>query len=81
MARVLFDSGVSHSFIAGSVVREFGLKVKTLEEPMYVSSSLGTRASIYLICRGWELEISRILLIVDLRIMGMLDFDVIFGMD
>ena len=68
-ARVLFDSGASHSFIAASNVRELGLEVETLEESMYVSSLLGTRASIYLICRGCDLEISGILLTVDLRVM------------
>ena len=36
--RVLFDSGASHSFIPASCVRELGLEVKTLEEPMHVSS-------------------------------------------
>ena len=36
-ARVLFDSSVSHS------LRELGLEVEALEEPLYVSSLLGTR--------------------------------------
>ena len=80
-ARVLFDYGASHSFIAASIVIELGLEVETLEEPMYVSSPLGTRARIRMICRGCELEISRILLTVDLRVMAMLEFDVILGMD
>ena len=39
-ARVLFDYGASHSFIAASVVRELGLEVETLEEPMYDEFSL-----------------------------------------
>ena len=51
-ARVLFNSGASHSFIVASVVRELGLEVETLEEPLYVSSPKGTRVSINLICRG-----------------------------
>ena len=80
-ARVLFDSGSSHSFIAASVVRELGLQVETLEEPMCVSSPQGTRASIYMICWDCELEIFRILLTVDLRAMDMSKFDVILGMD
>ena len=80
-ARVLFDSGASHSFITASIVIELGLEVKTLEEPMYLSSPLGIRARIGMICCGCELEISGILLTVDLRIMDMLDFDVILGMD
>ena len=80
-ARVLFDSGASHSFITASVVIELGLEVKTLEEPLYVSSPLGIRARIGMICRGYELEISGTLLTVDLRIMDMSEFDVILGMD
>ena len=42
-ARVLFDSSVSHSFIAASIVIELGLEVEALEEPLYVSSPLGIR--------------------------------------
>ena len=32
--RVLFDYGASHSFIAASCVRELGLEVETLENPL-----------------------------------------------
>ena len=64
-----------------SVVIELGLEVEALKEPLYVSSPLGIRARIRMICRGCELEISRILLTVDLRIMDMSEFDVILGMD
>ena len=80
-ARVLFDSSASHSFIAASCVRELGLEVETLEKPMYVSSPLRTRLSVDLICRGCKLEISRILLTMDLRVMTMSEFDVIPRMD
>ena len=66
---------------AASVVIELGLEVEALEEPLYVSSSLGIRVRIGMICRGCELEISGILLTVDLRIMDMSEFDVILGMD
>ena len=80
-ARVLFDSGASHSFIGASVVIELGLEVEALEEPLYMSSPLGIRARIWMICRGCKLEISEILLTVDLRVMDMSKFDVILGMD
>ena len=70
-ARVLFDSGASHSFIVASVVRELGLEVETLEEPLYMSSLLGTRVSIVRICRDCKLEISVILPTVDLMVMDM----------
>ena len=78
---MLFDSGASHSFVTASFVIELGLEVVTLEEPLYVSSPLGITARIGMICRGCELEISRTLLTVDLRIMDMSEFDVILGMD
>ena len=55
--------------------------LETLEEPLYVSSPLGVRARIGTICRGCELEISGTLLTVDLRIMDMLEFEVILRMD
>ena len=62
-----------------TIERELGLEVETLKEPLYMSSPLGIRARIGMICRGCELEISGTLLTVDLRIMDM--FDVILGMD
>ena len=54
--------------------------LETLEEPFYVSSPLGIRGRIGMICRGCELEISGTLLKVDMRIMDMSKFDVILGM-
>ena len=46
-----------------------------------MSSPLGIRARIWMICRGCELEISGILLIMDLRVKDMSEFDVILGRD
>ena len=60
---------------------KLGLEVEALEEPLYVSSPLGIRARIWMICHGCELEISGILLTVDLRVMDLSKFDVILGMD
>ena len=60
---------------------ELGLEVETLEEPLYVSSPLGIRERIRMICQDCELEISRIMLTVDLRVMDMSEFDVILKMD
>ena len=77
----MFDSGVFHSFIAASCVKDLGLKVETLEESLHVSSHLGTRVSIDQTCQDCELEISGILLTVNLRVMDVSKFDVILGMD
>ena len=64
-----------------TIERYLGLEVETLKETLCVSSPLGIKARIRMICLGCELEISRTLLTVDLRIMDMLEFDVILGMD
>ena len=79
--RVLFDSSESHSFISTSCVNVLGLKVESLEKPLHVSSPLGVRVRIDQICRNCVLEISGILLTMDLRVMDISDFDVILGMD
>ena len=55
--------------------------LETLEEPLYVSSPLGIRARIGMICQGCELEISRTLLTMDMRIKDMSEFEVILRMD
>ena len=55
--------------------------LETLEDPLYVSSPLGIKTRIGMICRGCELEISGTILTMDLRIMDMSEFDVILGMD
>ena len=62
-------------------MKDLGLEVETLEELLHVSSPLGTRVNVYQICLDCELEISGILLTIDLRVMDMSEFDVILGMD
>ena len=61
-------------------MKGLGLEVEILEKPSYMSSPLGTRVSMDMIYRGCELEITGILLIVDLRVMDMSELDVILGM-
>ena len=78
---MLFDSDASHSFIVVSCVNVLGLKVESLGRSLHVSSPLGIRVRIDKICLDCELEISKILLTMDLRVMDMLDFDVILGID
>ena len=62
-------------------MKGLGLENETLEEPLHVSSPLGIRVRIDEICRDCELEISGILLIMDLRVIDMSKFDVILKMD
>ena len=62
-------------------MKGLGLEVKTLEKLLCVNSPLGTRVSVDQTCQDCELEVLGILLIVNLRGMDMLEFDVILGMD
>ena len=62
-------------------VNVWDLEVETLERQLYVNSYLGTRVSVDKICQDCELEISGILLTVDLRVMDILKFDVILRID
>ena len=80
-SNILFYYGATHSYIVASFVEELGLEVETLKKSLYLSSPLGTRVSVQRICCNWELEISRILLTVDLRVIDMTKFDVILEID
>ena len=62
-------------------MKDLGFEFETLEDPLHVSSPLGTKVRVDQICRDCELEILGILLTVDLRVMDMSEFDVILGMD
>ena len=62
-------------------MKDLGLEVETLEQSLHVSSPLGTRVRVDKICGNCELEISGILLTMDLRVMDMSKFDVILGMN
>ena len=52
-----------------------------MEKSLYASYPLGTKVRVDLMCWDCELEISGILLIMDMRVMDMSEFDVILGMD
>ena len=45
-AKILFDSGALHSFVAASNVDVLGLEVESLERSLHVSSPLGTKVRI-----------------------------------
>ena len=62
-------------------MKDLVLEVETLEEPLHMSYLIGARVSVDKIYRGCELEISRILLIVDLGVIDMSEFDVILRID
>ena len=60
---------------------DLGLEVEAFGEAMCGCSSLGCRVRVDLTGQGCESEISRILLIGDLRVVDISDLDVILDMD
>ena len=52
-----------------------------MEKSLNVNSPLGTRVSVDQICGDCELEISGIMLTVNLRVIDISDYDVILVMD
>ena len=50
-ARILFDSGASHSFISRVFMLTLHLVPEVLEDPLSVATLLGDFSIIYLICR------------------------------
>ena len=60
---------------------DLGLEVEAFGEAMCGCSFLGCKVRVDLIGQGGESEISRILLIRDLRVVDMSNLDVILDMD
>ncbi|XP_058189231.1 uncharacterized protein LOC131306820 [Rhododendron vialii] len=54
-ARVLFDFGASHSFIAASFVRALELDTESLNSPLFIETPLGGFSSLSRICKDCEL--------------------------
>ena len=81
LARVLFDSGASHSFIAASFVLALGLEIEELNPPLFVDTPIGGRMPLDRICRGCELVILDRHFVFDFIVLGMSGFDLILGMD
>ena len=65
LTRVAFKLDASNSFIVASCVIGSGLEVKAFREAMCGCSSLGCGVRVDMIGRDCELEISKILLMVD----------------
>ncbi|XP_058208151.1 uncharacterized protein LOC131321160 [Rhododendron vialii] len=80
-ARVLFDSGASHSFIATSFVCALELYTESLDLPLSVETPLGGQSSLSRICKGCELVVCDHHFVFDFIVLDMSGFDLILGMD
>ncbi|XP_020271784.1 uncharacterized protein LOC109846955 [Asparagus officinalis] len=79
-ARVLFDSGASHSFIAAQFVKRNKFPCDTLQQELLVGTPGGSILVSTQGCRG-KIYILDKKLPVELMMLEMHDFDIILGMD
>ena len=80
-AKILFDSGASHSFISLSFMRRLHLMPDNLDIPLSVASPLGDCSILEFVCRGCAISLDDVQFMVDLIVLVMSAFDVIMGMD
>ena len=80
-AYVLFDTGATFSCVAESFVAVCGLCAESMCGTLSVSTPLGSRRMLNLICRDVNIEIGGSHLPTDLVVLDMVDFDVILGVD
>ena len=80
-ARILFDTGSTHSFIAASFVLALGLHVEPMDCILSVVSPLGGEVDACTICRGCVVGIEGHDLVADLVVLDMVGYDIVLGMD
>ena len=80
-ARILFDTGATHSFIASSFVSSLGLSSDTLCGGLVVASPMGGGMVASDVCRSCVVRITGQELTTDLVVLDMVGYDIILGMD
>ena len=68
-------------FIFASFVDALGLVVSRLDPPLSIQSALGACVVLDKVCKECEIEIGNHRFVFDLRVMDMMSFDVILGID
>ena len=80
-ARILFDSGASHSFISRAFMLLLHLTPTILEDPLSVATPLGDFSVLDRICRRCVVSLDDMQFRADLIVLPMSEFDIILGMD
>ena len=81
LAKILFDSGATHSFIASSFMMDIGLKAELLWVPLEISSPVGRTVFLDRVCRGVVVCLDDYTFLSSLVVLSMTDYDIILGMD
>ena len=80
-ARVLINTGESHSFITSSFVLALGLEIEMLDSVLLLDTLVRGRTTLRRVCRSCEVEITDRRFMFDFIVLDMTSFDVILGMD
>ena len=80
-AKILFDSGASHSFVSHSFMSRLQLTPDVLAEPLAVATPLGDSSLLEHVCKDCVVALDDLQFRVDLIVLFMSEFDVILGMD
>jgi len=80
-ARILFDSGATHSLVSSEFAMKLASKLDEMDIQLYVRTSLGTIYHINLIIRDYAINVEGKTLLADLVQLEMQEWDIILGMD
>ena len=80
IARVLFDSGASNSFISSSFATKINKKPEPLSFQLVVSTPVGTTLTTNVYYKGCEITIGEMKTQADLIKLGEIEYDIILGM-
>jgi hypothetical protein len=80
LAKVLFDTGATHSFVSTSWVEAHNIPIEPMIPPLRVNS-VGGKVQSDRICPNLRIEIRRIDFPTNLAVMGTQGLDVILGMN
>ena len=80
-ARVLFDSGATHSFISPYFANKLARNKTLMKSPLIIRTSIGEPVEMRYMYPTCVIEIEERVLPTDLIELAILDFDVILGMD
>ena len=80
-ARVLFDSGATHSFISPYFSHKLARDKTLMKSPLTISTPVGEPVEVRYMYPACVVEIKERVLPADLIELAILDFDVILGMD
>ena len=81
LAYALIDSEASHSFIAASFIKKFGIVPEILSDVCSVSLPSGENIVLWFCFKAIPIKITGCNLAADLLVLEMIDYDVMLGID